>query len=675
MKKNQSSAGVKRQTTIKRKIQFIFILILTGAMLISGGVSCWLNYSAMKNRLQVDLTTTATVAAGQVKFRLDSVMNVLETLGTVKLLSEATQDSYTEQQTFLNEYKDYYGWTSVGLFDLAGYKLGNSNVNILDREYYQTALTGVTALSDPLISQDTGELIYTVAAPVWANGERDSELVGVVVACLSAQVLSDFAASIRVSDHSVTFILNSSGDIIAHTDYDLAKEETNMIQQAQTDSSAQSLAALEERMLAGETGFGSYSYDGERKYLAYAPIAGDSGWSIAVSAPVEDFMSSTYSCIAAIAAIAVIALLIGIFFVSKLAHRIGQPIKTCSDRLELLAQGDLQSAVPEVNTNDETKLLAESTERMVTHLNSIIGDMSFMLGEMAAGNMTVQSKTGEGAYVGDLRAIFTALKDMHSNISNTLIHIKNASEQVAYGAEQLAVGAEGLSQGATDQAASVEELAATIGEISASTQENAANAISAEREIKQLGKNIEHSDAQMGQLTGAMEEINHAAFEISKIIKVIEDIAFQTNILALNAAVEAARAGTAGKGFAVVADEVRSLASKSAAAATSTTTLIERAIGAVQDGSRVVEETGGSLSDVVTQADRVLEIMKKIIVATEQQAESVGQVCGRVDQISAVIQTNSSAAEESAATSEELSTQAELLKNLVETFRFHSEKL
>jgi methyl-accepting chemotaxis protein len=308
---------------------------------------------------------------------------------------------------------------------------------------------------------------------------------------------------------------------------------------------------------------------------------------------------------------------------------------------------------------------------MSQKLNDVIGDIDYLMSEMATGNLVVVSRIGEDAYVGDLKKILTSMRNMHTNIAKTLIQINAASQQVASGADQLAASATGLSQGATEQAASVEELAATMNDISVQTNENAKHAGFAEQDILHLGDNIKNSNGQMKNLIVAMQDINDASSEIGKIIKTIEDIAFQTNVLALNAAVEAARAGIAGKGFAVVAEEVRSLAGKSATAALSTNALIERALHSVQDGSRMVKETGDSLNDVVQQTDRVIQSLGEIIQATERQAESVHQVSTGIEQVSSVVQTNSSAAEESAATSEELSSQAELLKNLVGSFKFN----
>lgn len=262
-----------------------------------------------------------------------------------------------------------------------------------------------------------------------------------------------------------------------------------------------------------------------------------------------------------------------------------------------------------------------------------------------------------------------AMRDINGRLSSTLSQINQAANQVSAGSDQVSSGAQALSQGATEQASSVEELAATITDISGQVKSNAESALNAKEKSEMAGTEIAASNQKMQELIAAMEEISKSSQEIGKVIKTIEDIAFQTNILALNAAVEAARAGAAGKGFAVVADEVRNLASKSADAAKSTTALIEGAITAVSNGTQLVDVTAKSLLSVVTGTQEVASIVNDISTASAEQASSIAQVTQGIDQISSVVQTNSATAEESAAASEELSGQAQMLNNLVGQFK------
>ena len=241
-------------------------------------------------------------------------------------------------------------------------------------------------------------------------------------------------------------------------------------------------------------------------------------------------------------------------------------------------------------------------------------------------------------------------------------------EQVNLASEQVSNGAQLLAQGATEQAASVEDLSIIIGDMTEKININAQNAQDAEILFKSTTNATMESNEKMKEMILAMTEISEKSNEISKIIKTIDDIAFQTNILALNAAVEAARAGEAGKGFAVVADEVRNLAQKSAEAANNTTVLIEGTVEAVNNGSKIADETAKSLIEIVEASGKTTDMMINIAKASKQQALSAQSIRESIEQISSVVQTNSATAEESSAASEELNVQSRLLKEIVDKF-------
>ena len=355
----------------------------------------------------------------------------------------------------------------------------------------------------------------------------------------------------------------------------------------------------------------------------------------------------------------------------SIARSISAPINACVARLLAFKKGDISSPAPQVNTEDEMYALANTLDQIVDHLNRVFKDIIYVFKEMSQGNYDIYSNVRE-LYIGDLTPILEAMQTLKANMVSTLQQIRQSSDQVAGGSEQVATASLALSQGATEQASSIQELAATIDEISKRVNENAQHSNTASEVAGEAGTNLQNCNHQMQELTVAMDEISTCSSEIGKIIKTIEDIAFQTNILALNAAVEAARAGTAGKGFAVVADEVRNLASKSAEASKNTATLIANAIRAVENGSAIVNTTASSMDIAVQGAEKAVNLLEQINAASHEQAESVSQVSIGIDQISAIVQTNSATAEEVAASSKELSTQADLMKNLVKKFKLSS---
>lgn len=652
--------------SIRMKIVACMLIAILTSLVIVGGISAWLNYTSTIDTLGQTMTEMADTAAERIEEELNAYKNIAYVTGCIPTLSDRTA-TVEEKRAVVENQALSHGLQRGNIIGLDGISILDGK-DYSDRAYVKSAMKGETAVSEPLVSKITGQLSIMVSAPIWEGGVPGKKVAGVVYFVPNETFLNDIVASLQVSPNGSAYILNNAGYTIAHKNMDNVKNRENTQEDAKTDKKLKDLADLEVRMTLGESGFGRYEYGGSRKFLAFSPIEGTEGWSLAINAPTKDFTQSTVNGIIITIILMVVFLAISSYMAYRLARQIGEPVKDCAQRLRLLAEGDLDTPVHEIHTGDETQILADSARTLVRGFRLMIQDMDEMLAEMSRGNLTADSKCEE-AYVGGYRGLLDSARKLSAQLSDTLRQINQSADQVSAGAEQVSAGAQALSQGATEQASAIEELAATINDISGKIIATADRAGDVHSQSSETGREVEQCNEQMLELVNAVRDIGESSSQIGKIIKTIEDIAFQTNILALNAAVEAARAGTAGKGFAVVADEVRNLASKSAEASKSTSVLIEGSARSVEKGMKIADETAASLQKAVISTENTVKAVDKITEATAEQSQAVSQVTQGMDQISSVVQTNSATAEESAAASEELSGQAVILKELVGQFK------
>ena len=652
--------------TVKGKIIVGMISLVTATLVILGIICSALAAKGVSSRLEGDMTAIADIASERVRWELEAFSNVAFEAGCMKELS-SDELSVKEKVDLVTERAQSHGMTRGVILDANGINI-DSGLDMSDRQYFKNAMKGQVTVSEPVVSRVTGKVSIIIAAPLWENGVYGSKVVGCVYVVPNETFLNDIVSGIKISNSCEAYMIDSNGYTIAHSDIQKILDGENIEELAKEDKSLAKLAEIHKSAEKGESDHERARIAGKDSIVAYAPIENTNGWSIVIKSDANDFMGEVYNIILLTVIFVALGIAAATIIATYLGRSIGNPIKAVSERLENLVNGDLKGEIPTVTTHDEISILAKSTENLVDEINIIINDIDRILSAMSDGNFNVDTACNASYYKGDFAGLHNSVVTISERLSGTLSQINIAADHVSNGSEQVSAGAQSLSHGAIKQASSVEELAATIAEITQHINSTYESCEIARKSTDESSDAMRSANEHMDKLVVAMEKINHSSEEISKIIKAIEDIAFQTNILALNAAVEAARAGDAGKGFAVVADEVRNLASKSAEAASNTTVLIQESVDAVKNGNAIVAETAELMNKVYEASVGVSKLVNTIAEASREQAVSAGQISSGIDQISGVVQTNSATAEQSAAASEELSSQSAMLKRLISSF-------
>lgn len=567
---------------------------------------------------------------------------------------------YKTMSTFGKTHSNYR-YVSLGTED-GGYiqypaESINAGFDPRARDWYKAAKEspGAAIIGEPYYFETDNIVLVSVSQAIQDN---NGKVLGVMLIDISLDALTNVFDKASSKSKGSYLLTTQDGTIVS----DPSNPQNNFTNIADSQESLY-------HAIAAQSDFNKIKINKSQFYISSMKSV-KTGWYF-TSIVEESVILKTVRTLGQVIFVLLAAVFAIVVAVGSFASRgITAPILAVANAADQIAGGDFDVSI-DIQSEGEIGNLVSSFKKIGVTLQEYkkyIEEISSILNQIADGDMTFAL---ESEYIGEFSAIKTALLNISDTLTQTLTQIKISSDHIASGAEQVSAGSQSLSQGATEQASAIEQLSASIAEVTDQINDNATKALDARDKTILTGKEISSSNAEMAKMTEAMSMITEKATEISKIIKIIDDIAFQTNILALNAAVEAARAGEVGRGFAVVADEVRNLAARSAEAAKNTASLIEETIDAVQVGSSTSKITAESLSKSAQEANHVVQLIASIAEASQAQAQAIIQINQGVDQVSSVVQTTAATAEESAATSEELSGQSVLLNQAISQFRLH----
>ena len=518
-----------------------------------------------------------------------------------------------------------------------------------------------SAVKDIIESANTD---YMVVTPYVTNEAGDYVTLvalkrtdGIIVGELAEDYFSAILGALKLNETDIGFVVNASGRIVLSADYDVDTTNNNLAENF-------GLSQVTENLVVEEPSVSTINVNGAKMTVAQTAVS-EYGYTIVYGTSENGTYSQAISIGVALAVIVVILFFLAYWVGQLIAKQIATPIVNTTNRLVRVVEGDLHGETPVTHRGDETQVLNDAMVNTIKEFSAYIKDIERFLSELSNGNLNV---TSDLEYAGDYRKIREALIKIRGNLKTTISGIKEVSEQVASGSGALSSSAQLLAHNTSEEAATLEEISSMTNDIETNVGKNASATIEASNLLKNVVATVETGSAKMNEMKESMDEIQRSSEEIEKIVKMIDDIAFQTNILSLNAAVEAARAGAAGKGFAVVADEVRNLATKSAEAAKNTMTLVETSSRSVKLGGELTIETDESLKAIHNSIGQFTQLMDGITEASKEQAGAIKQITLGIEQLANAVQSNSATAEQSASSTNELNRLAGSLKDEVEHF-------
>lgn len=639
---------------LRTKIQISFISTMAVLLIIIGIVTQNVNAAIITTLTNSSIATSATLASDHISKQLKDYLNVVTMVGSSEIISDS-DTPIKEKSSFLNKYVEKYGFTSANLLDSRGVSLIDGT-DFGDRDYVISALEGNTNVSDVTLSKYTNTYGVSIAAPVINTAGHIS---GVVYFRLDIDFMMDVIKSITISDNSYAYLVDNKGNIIVHPN-------SSLILNFNLNDQQGSVAELGKAIKETNSGDSTYEYNNETIMCGFGPVGNTNGWTIIIAAPETDFTPYIERVNRISIIMDIIAIIIAIIFSAVLASSISKPICRVENALVAVADGDFSLNLPTIRRKDEIGILQNTTVSLVHTLSDIIGQANEIMDSIANYDLSVKDMAN---YPGEFDKLSDSVNSIKHIMNNLILEVKNSVYTVQNGSHEIAQATTALSEGAVSQADSIQTLVSEFDDMAARIDSNSENEELINQKLDTLDENIHTANGQMEHLMAAVDSVETMSADIQKIVGTIDSIAFQTNILSLNASVEAARAGETGRGFAVVAEEVRNLAVKCREASMKTSELVNACVDSITNAKLCADATFESLSGIVTDSSEISVAFKDIANDTMEQAHKSKRIQDEVNNISNVVQTNTSTAQETAASTTLLSEQALHLKKMIEKFK------